>query len=617
MLSDLGAAAPFALLENTRDTRRGSYLFRHPVAEVLCYRTAEVSAKLAEMDQLRAQGYYLCGYLAYEAAYGLTDKQNFRLTHSDRPLLHFYAFAEREHLNHAESGALLQQLTVGSAPAAIRDVQMNMDEAQYCEAIRKVREHIREGDTYQVNYTLKYRFNYQGSPLNLYSALRSKQSVEFAAYLNFPEYSVISLSPELFIEKRGEQLVSRPMKGTTARGADEAQDQQIVAGMQADPKTLSENVMIVDLMRNDLSRVAKPGSVSVEKLFEVQTFETLHQMVSTVKGLVPGEIDLQTLFTGLFPCGSITGAPKLRTMELIEQLEQEPRGVYTGAIGYITPDNDFCFNVPIRTCIAQSDGRAEMGVGGGILHESDPLAEYEECRIKARFLTQLNHSMQLIESMRYEAGSRSIPLLKQHLTRLNSSANSLGFHCDLAQLERVLADFITSLESTSKVRLLLSANGSYELSAEKLGDETSQEPRYLDIAKDVVNSSEWLYQHKTTQRELYNRAYMEHSAGGAYDVLFVNDLGQITEASRHNIFIELDTELLTPALSGAVLPGVFRQAVIARAMKPVVQRSFGLHELLKAKRILLTNAVRGEVEVVLSEQARELAIAMLKEAEAS
>lgn len=614
MQAGLNISAPFVLLENTRDTHCGSYLFRNPVAEVICHKTSDVSLKLAELDQLRASGLYLCGYVAYEAAYGLADRQNFRLSESESPLIHFYAFRQREHLTNTEANTLIQQLTSDSAPVAIRHVQMNISEGEYCRAIGKVREHIRDGDSYQINYTLKYRFNYQGSALNLYSALRRSQSVEFAAFLNFPEYSVLSLSPELFIEKRGEQLISRPMKGTAARGTDTDEDLRIVSAMKADPKTLSENVMIVDLMRNDISRVAHPGTVAVEKLFEVQTFETLHQMVSTVKGEVSQGVDLQTLFTGLFPCGSITGAPKLRTMELIENLELEPRGVYTGAIGYISPDNDLCFNVPIRTCVAYENGQAEMGVGGGILFESDPKAEFDECRLKARFLTQLNSQMQLIESMRFDSDTGSIPLLEPHLNRLQGSAVALGFIFEREQILELVAKFIAGLDQTSKVRLLLGADGRCQLSADLISMSEFGALPSVDISTERTSTKEWLYQHKTTRRELYNRIFDQHAAQGAYDVLFINELGHISEASRHNIFIQLNDKWLTPPLCDAVLPGIYRQKFIDEAQLPVVESSFGLRQLLKAERIVLTNAVRGEVEVQLSDQAREQATIELSEA---
>ena len=605
MSLSISTDTPFALLENTRDPNKASYLFQRPVGEVVCYSLEEVASKLVQLDQLRAKGLYLCGYLAYEAAYALADRQTFRFKHSNSPLLHFYAFAERQELSAQASSDLVVGLSRNSAATAIRDVQLNMSQADYKQAIEKVRELIREGDSYQINYTLKYRFGYQGSAICLYSTLRRSQSVEFASYLNFPEYSVLSLSPELFIEKRGNSLVSRPMKGTAARGKDAVEDAAIVAAMQSDAKTLSENVMIVDLMRNDLSRVAQPGSVAVEKLFEVQRFETLHQMVSTVKASIDTDVSFEALIRGLFPCGSITGAPKLRTMELIEQLELEPRGVYTGAIGYITPENDFCFSVPIRTCIARSNGEAEMGVGGGILYESDAQDEFDECRLKGRFLTQLNSRFKLIESMRYDQDSCSIPLFERHLERLSQSARVLGFHLSSAQVGQRIQDFIATLTQTSKVRLLLCANGEVELSSEPLADEQCSDTPYVDLATERTNTDEWMFHFKSTQRELYNRLYEQHAAAGAYDVLFLNQQGHLSEASRHNLFIELQGELITPPLGDAVLPGVYRQKLIDEAQLSVVIRSLKPIDLLKAERIILTNAVRGSVDVKLSQQARD------------
>lgn len=619
MIPAVNTDEPFALLENTRDAVDSpAYLFRQPVAEVICHRGAEVSAALADLERLRQQGLYLCGYLAYEAAYFIADKQSFQLApeqRCDTPLIHFYAFSEREVLTASQAQGLLASLASGPSVTAIRDLQLNMTQAAYTDALEQVRTHIRDGDSYQVNYTLKYRFDYQGSAPSLYQTLRASQSVEFAAYLNFPEFSVLSISPELFIRKQGSDLLSRPMKGTAARGQSAEQDREIVAGMRSDPKTLSENVMIVDLMRNDLSRIASKGTVSVEKLFEVQTFETLHQMISTVKGQVDPQIGIDQVLAGLFPCGSITGAPKLRTMEIIEQLEVERRGIYTGAIGYLTPDNDFCFNVPIRTCLAYPDGRAEMGVGGGILYESDPQAEFDECRLKARFLAQLNRRFKLIESLLYDAASGSIALLDLHLERLADSARRLHFSCDTQAIRHQLSERIATLQQRSKVRLLLSQDGQIEISAEPVSTSEVPTQPLVDIAAQRVDSADWLYQHKTTERDLYNQAYAEHSAQGAYDVLFLNDAGFVTEASRHNLFIELHGRLITPPVSDAVLPGVYRQKLISEAKLPVEIRSIGLKDLLAAERILLTNAVRGVVDVSLSRQALDAAQAIITSGE--
>ncbi|HEU4537940.1 MAG TPA: aminodeoxychorismate synthase component I, partial [Polyangiaceae bacterium] len=290
------------------------------------------------------------------------------------------AFGDRE------LGAALAAHAPGP-PARPRDCRLNMTKAQYLGRLERVKRHIVDGDTYQVNYTLKYKFRHEGAPLALFAALRERQRVEYGAYLDFPGLTVLSRSPELFFEKRGGRARTRPIKGTAGRGTTPAADRRRADALAADPKARAENVMIVDLLRNDLSRVGRPGTVEASDLFAIETYATLHQMVSTVSARVDEGLSLSDVLRHLFPCGSITGAPKVRTMELIRELEVEPRGVYTGAIGHLSPDGSMCFNVAIRTLALRPDGSGEMGVGGGIVHDSDPEAEYEECRLKGRFLT--------------------------------------------------------------------------------------------------------------------------------------------------------------------------------------------------------------------------------------
>lgn len=597
----------FALLENTRFPDQGdAFLFTDPVEEVISFALDDVEPSLDRLDQLRTAGYYLCGYLAYEAGYALTDKDTLSLAKrgsAANPILHFYAFEAPQRLSANEVELFLEE-QADTVETAIKDVTLNMSEEEYSQAIERVRGHIREGDTYQINFTQKYRFNYQGSPIGLYSALRDVQSVEFSAFLNFPEYAVVSLSPELFIEKRCGELISRPMKGTFPRGASLEADAEIVEFMKNDPKTLSENVMIVDLMRNDISRIAKPGSVRVENLFEVQRFQTLHQMVSTVKADVHEDIAVRDLIGALFPCGSITGAPKLRTMELIRSLEVEPRGLYTGAIGYITPENDFCFNVPIRTCLAYRDGSAEMGVGGGILYESDARAEYQECLLKGKFLTQLNSRFQLIEAILFDAEASKMPLLELHIQRLQDAAQALHFQFDIVAIRQQLLLYCADLRVSSKLRLLLDSKGACSISSEPLALPV-KEPK-VNISSLSTDSNEWLYSFKTTFRTLYNSAYEEHAATGAYDVLFLNELGHVSESSRHNLFIELGGQLITPPISDAVLRGVYRQWMLENSEQSIEVRSISPQELLSADAIYLTNAVRGMVKVSLSAQAQAM-----------
>ncbi|MCK0767540.1 aminodeoxychorismate synthase component I [Chromohalobacter canadensis] len=599
----------FILLENTRcsSDHRASLLFENPEYEVICYRNDALQGALRELDELREQGYYVCGYLAYEAGYALADKPDFKFckrTKSDTPLVHFYAFRDVRRLSQHQASRLLEARTPDTTPAAIRHLALNAPREEYLDNIGKIKSYIREGDTYQVNYTLKYRFEYQGAPVALYRKLRSRQKVEFGGLLNFPEYAVLSLSPELFLRKQGTALESKPMKGTFPRGTSAEADAEILDTMRHDTKTRSENVMIVDLLRNDVSRVASPGSVAVKNLFEIQTFETLHQMISTVTGKIDTNARIEQVFRELFPCGSITGAPKIRTMQIIEELEREPRGVYTGAIGYLTPHNDFCFNVPIRTCIAHADGHAEMGVGGGVLHESNPEAEYEECLLKARFLSGLNRDLQLIETMRYQADSAHIEHLEKHLQRLSLAAHDLHFVYAAASIRLALAEAIDGLDQDTRVRLALAHDGQFDITTTSLGpeDEAPSAAR-LGISEHPIDQHAFLLHYKTTARDLYDSEYRRHQTQGDYDVAFLNHEGRVTEASRHNLFIEKDGMLLTPPLDEGVLPGIARDTLIEASCERCCERPITPRDLLDADAIWLTNAVRGVIPVTLSDQA--------------
>ena len=367
---------------------------------------------LAALEALKRQGHALCGYLSYEAGYFLVDKPEFccaMCLSSTSPCCTFMPLPSTNGWSQAEVQAFLAAQASDFEAVAIADLRLGMTASEHQQAVKAIQAEIALGNSYQVNLTTQYKFELLGSAVALYQKLRQRQSVAYGALLNFPEASVLSLSPELYVRKQSTLVQAKPMKGTLGRGANAVEDAQRIAAMQADPKTLSENVMIVDLIRNDLSRIAKPGQVWAENLFEVQTFETLHQMISTVNAEVPADLSVTQLFQELVSLWLDHRAPKISTMQIIERLEKAPRGIYTGAIGYLTPESDFCFNVPIRTCVVQNDGQAVLGVGGGILHESDPAAEFDECLLKAKFLTQNQSRLSLIESLRFDQGLQNLP----------------------------------------------------------------------------------------------------------------------------------------------------------------------------------------------------------------
>ena len=373
------------LFENRRmlDVPYSGLLFSNPYAEVICWDAADLNQSLARLDSLRRDGYYLAGCLSYEAGYVLRGLSHL-LMPPEFPLLHFFAFKAPGKLSTSEIHALL-----GQEKAALQNIKLNITAFDYAAAFSRVKQHIVAGDTYQVNLTAKYGFDFKGECLGLYNMLRARQKVAYSAWFKMPEYELLSLSPELFFSKIQHKIYTKPMKGTMPRASDLAQDKANQNFLLTDLKSRAENTMIVDLLRNDLSAISKPGSVHVKKLLEVESYETVHQMTSSIESEVAIDLSFSAIMNALFPCGSITGAPKRRTMEIIHDLESAPRGIYTGAMGYITPQNDMCFNVPIRTVLCR-DSKGELGVGGGIVHDSALQSEFEELKLKARFLTGLS-----------------------------------------------------------------------------------------------------------------------------------------------------------------------------------------------------------------------------------
>ncbi len=615
--------SPILLFEDTLSTREDAWLFTEPQHEIKATNPIELLLALRQIDQLRKQGYYLAGYLAYEAAYALQhplEKLQWPADSSSPPLLQFYAFTAAQRIPSVAVTAALQQLP--ESPPFIDELHYSEAPAEYADTLRRIRAYIESGDTYQVNHTLRLNFELRGTINGLYQALRERQPVAYSALFHLPNQSILSLSPELFISKRGSTLSSKPMKGTAARGADPDTDQRIIVAMRADEKLRAENLMIVDLMRNDIGRIAHSGSVRVEGLFEVQSYQTVHQMVSTVYGEIDPALDFETVVRHLFPCGSITGAPKIRTMEIIRELESSPRQLYTGALGFITPDNDFTFNVPIRTISFPANSQCgRLGVGGGIIYDSQTAAEWQECRLKTSFLTGLNQAFQLIETFRFDHVAQQILRLEQHIKRLQDSAGYFGYPCDPDAIRHQLDAFLGAAQATMakhptdlKIRLLLNAQGEVQLSMEALDPsvqlvQLATDPVELppmtyrstlptiSISPHRIEADNLFRRHKTTNRSLYNRAYQAAEQQGHYDVVFFNQHGHCAEASRHNLLISKAGQLITPPLSDGALPGVMRQTLIATSRQPIIERSITREDMQAADQLYLCNSVRGVLEV--------------------
>ncbi len=500
----------------------------------------------------------------------------------ERPLARFWRFARRTPLTAEAAGAWLDE-RAGGAVAGVGGLQPAMSEADYIAAVDRIKRLIFEGDCYQVNLTFPLTFDWFGAPLALYARLRARQPVRYGGFVGDASEGLVSLSPELFLLRQGDRLVTRPMKGTAPPGVP-------AEALRASAKDRAENLMIVDLLRNDLGRIAANGSVAVDRLFEIEDYPTVRQMVSEVSARVPGR-SFGEILEALFPCGSITGAPKIRAMQIAAELEQAPRGGYTGALGWLAPDGDFRLNVAIRTLELTADGRGKLGVGSGIVADSQPAAEWQECQLKASFLRDADPGLQLIETLRREGGV--YPMWAGHLARLRRSAAYFGFPLDEDRLMRELGR--QPARGTWRVRLTLDKAGAIDVRAIAF-DGSAPAHRLAAMAEQRIDSGDVLRRHKTTARPLYDAALAGLAADSPlFDLVFLNERGEVAEGARSNVFVERAGLLLTPPLASGALPGVLRADLLASGKA----REAVLWPADLADGFWLGNALRGLVRVTL------------------
>ena len=533
--------------------------------------------------------------------------------------LRFLIFRQLELLGVKQVDRILVEMDGAEAPTpgGVAELRASVDRPTYRASIERVRELIRAGETYQINYTYRIRGSAFGTPVGLYRRLRARQPVQFGALISLPPPSddgapaddcewVLSCSPELFVRNDGGLLTTRPMKGTAPRDSDPANDERNAKWLAADEKNRAENLMIVDLLRNDIGRVSSIGTVRVPRLFDIESYRTIHQMTSTVQGRLREDVDFVEVLRALFPCGSITGAPKHHTMELISELEMGPRNLYTGAIGWIDAPSspairspDFCMSVAIRTLLLgrQDDSgirSVEFGVGGGIVLDSLPESEYDETLTKARFVTGLDPGFKLIETMRANKAS-GIRNLHAHLGRLTRSARAHRFHLDVASVEAELGQAVASAAERGplRLRLELSHDGSTQISIAKLA--ALNFPVTFLVAEHPLPIAErTLRGDKTTLRATYDASIKMAESVGAFDTVFFNQRGHLTEGARTNVFLYLDGEWVTPGLECGLLAGTYRERLLRRPGW-VKQASLSRSDLLRATRVVLCNALRGPI----------------------
>lgn len=581
------------------DASRGQWLLFRDPALVLCARsTSEVAEVLREAQRLvDTRGLHAAGWVAYEAA--LAFDAAFRVvapprstaSSSDFPLAWFGLYEAPEFV----AGPQARLADRGEAALVWTP---SVSRERYEAAIRAVLAYIAAGDTYQVNYTFRLRTLLAGAPQDLMARMIAAQGAHYGAFVDTPDWAICSASPELFYRQSGRHLVSLPMKGTIGRGPEPALDREQAARLRRSEKDRAENVMIVDMVRNDLGRIATTGSVRVTRLFDTERYPTLWQMTSTVRCDTTARTP--EIFAALFPAASITGAPKVRTMEIIAELEEAPRRIYTGAIGFLAPGRRAQFNVAIRTVLVDKrTGQAEYGVGGGIVWDSTPEGEFEECAIKARVLAAGSApSFDLLETILWRPG-RGYTLLAPHLARLRRSAQYFDRAVDMAAVRRALEELASRCArqfartrsrlppAAYRVRLLVAPNGLPRVEARGLTP--LPDPYRLRLAATAVRQADPFLYHKTTNRAVYEEALATRP--GCSDVLLWNERGEITESCIANVLVELDGEMLTPSVSSGLLAGVRRARLLAkgRAREAVVR----VADLPRCTRILLVNSVRG------------------------
>lgn len=587
---------PIVLLESHNPRCSGqSFRFHGFVEEVHASSVGEVLPALEKVEEKVSQSLHAAGFITYEAATGIDPLLTTRHEQiagyegptRTLPLVWFGLFREREEF----TPSIREE---GSAPPPIR-WHPTTSRQEYLGSIARIHEYIRAGDTYQVNFTHRLQAQLEGDPWLLYRALCQSQGAGYCAYIDTGSHLVLSASPELFFSWKDGSLITRPMKGTARRGRFWLEDEQLREGLARSVKNRAENVMIVDLMRNDLGRLAEVGSVLVESLFEVERLETVFQMTSTISARIRRDVTFLDILRALFPSGSVTGAPKIRTMQIIRELESSPRGLYTGAVGYLSPGKEAVFNVAIRTVVTERvSGSMEFGLGGGITHDSQPLEEFQESLDKARFLYSIPKSFDLLESLLYERG-QGFFLLERHLQRMERSAAFFGFQFDIHKIAmRVMASIHGLDRERYKVRLLLSRGGQIRVEFLPLTcvDPCMVEPAVIDTGEPVDHHNVFLF-NKTTNREVYECRTAKYPEG--WHVILVNQFGEVTESSTANLVIRKLGCLYTPPLEAGLLPGTYRQELLERGL--LIERAIRPGEVLQSEAVYLINSVRGWIRV--------------------
>jgi para-aminobenzoate synthetase/4-amino-4-deoxychorismate lyase len=585
---------PYSLfLESSRtdDLNTHHYLFHDPIEVLHVHSLHDIPPLFQAVESHLAKNNWVAGYMGYECG---AHFERYTADPVKGSLLPLAIFCVYESATAVDGGILNSEDRTDEI--AVTEPRLSITEERYRSSVERIKEFIAAGDTYQVNYTDRIEFKYGRDEVDLYCMLRERQKVPFSAFFNLGGTQILSYSPELFFRRRHDRIITKPMKGTCKRGRTLDEDRHLSAWLQQDEKNRSENLMIVDLLRNDLGRICTPGSITVSEMYEVEKLSTVLQMTSTVSGKLNDTAGYYEIFRALFPCGSVTGAPKIRTMQIIHELEEHPRDVYCGAIGFFSPLNESVFSVAIRTPIVK-EGIGVMGVGSGIVFDSDPRKEYDETLLKARFLTRPSTRFELLETILWDNG---YTFLDEHLRRMRESSEFFS----LVFTKENILDALHSAESSFRsgtryrIRLLSDAQGATHIEYTILDEDP--ERAVIKIAPEQVDSSDPLYFHKTTHRPLYDRYSRKAREENIADYIFLNERSEITEGSISNIFTEKEGMLFTPPIHSGILNGIFRRHILT-TNKNAIEKIITEHDLRHADSVYICNSVRGMRNVTLSE----------------
>lgn len=583
----------FAIFENTLSKNNESLLFHNLQATVNAYNNNELLNLYNELTNYSNNGLYAIGYFSYDIS---TNRESYK------PLASFQIYKSLLKCNHNELITKLNQLGINHAlnnEISVDNIECEIDYNDYQQMFTEVYSNLRLGNSYQINLTNRFKLDPQNiDSFSIYYELSRSNPVKYASYIQFDDLDIISISPELFFQKNNNLIITRPMKGTINSGSDITEHEKNKKTLLNDEKNRAENLIIVDLMRNDLAKIAKTGTVKVNKLFDIEEYSTVLQMTSEIEAEIEPSIQLKDIISALFPCGSITGAPKKKTIELINEIEKSPRDVYTGSIGYILPNNDMMFNVAIRTITKyHNDEFAQFGAGGGITIQSNTIDEWNEIKTKTKFITNFyKPKFSLVESMLF---NNNIQNFDKHLTRLKNTADHLLFECNLEQINNRVLQYVKDEKLSDTCKLRLELDYQHNLLIEHSTIVKAKQPIRVGLLKHKIDTSHFMFKYKTTSpltRGLYIELHNKYTNDEVDELIFINQNNEITESRFFNVIIEYQGRLITSPLNCGLLPGIFRQTMIDN--HKLIEDIITPNMLKAATRIYLCNDVRGLTECI-------------------